>query len=1065
MRKWKLFSLIMFVTLTMIANGLRAQEVPISGTVLSDDGTPLAGVTVSVRGTKRATFTDNSGKFTISAKDNAMLEFSFVGYAKQTVKASAGMKVQLAKGESGQMEDVVVTAMGIKKERKALGYSVSDLSAQELMKNKNTNIVNSLAGKVPGVNITQSSGSAGAGAAITIRGGNSTSETRQNQPLFVVDGIIYDNSTTVTGNTGTDGLSRSNTSYSNRVMDINPEDIENLSVLKGAAAAALYGSRAADGVVIITTKKGAEGNVKVSVNSKISTSWADKLPEVQTEFGNGFYSNNGVFNNITPNIPTGGTVPQFSSWGQKIGDSTRYDNIGNFFQHGVLADNNVNVSGGSKNGSFFLSGSNFNQTGIVPKTDYDKTTFRFNGEQRYGRLTLNANVAYSIANTNRTLTTSGLYGGSTGGSGNGTMGAIYGMPVTFNAKNYVNPDGTQYRKFAGSIPLENDIDNPYWIINKDQLTSKTRRFTGGINGSFKITGWWDVIARLGYDQYNTNDYTYIAPGSVVIPLYQNGRLSKDLYSYTYTTTTVMTNFHKSFGDFDTHLMLGSTTENTDWVNQNLWGYNFVGIGIVSFNNIATTNQQLKDNSTKKRLIGTYGEVGISYKDIAYITATGRNDWSSTLPLNNRSYFYPSVSGSLVFTELLPKNTILSFGKIRGSWAQVGKDANPYSTFTYENPPISIGGYTGLGNQYTAGNPLLIPEIQNSWEVGTELRFLKGRISLDYTYYHSQTKNQIAQPRLSNASGYILNSINSGTVINKGMEIALTGKAISRRDFGWDVTLNFSYNRGRLGTFLQGVSYFYPTDAQFGTIKAASVPNGGYFLGMTGIRYLRQTDAKGVEIPNGRYQVDPTTGLYKLNNNSPVVGNREPDFIGGVNNTFRYKRLSLSFLLDIRKGGDVYNGTEYYQVVTGMSKKTTLNDRQSVTVSGVNSQTGADLTQTYNANQSYPIGTQTVDGKAMIQNYWLNYAANSNNFITSVNWLKLRSLSLTYDFTSMLKSNKVIKNISATAVGTNLFTWTNYKGMDPEVSAAGGTGGSGSTGIDYLGVPAVTSVTFGINVTF
>jgi len=1064
MRKWKLFSLIMFVMLNMIALGGRAQDVPISGTVLSDDGTPLAGVTVTVRGTKRATYTDNNGKFTISAKENAMLDFSYIGFAKMTIKASADMKVQLTKGDSGQMTDVVVTAMGIKKERKALGYSVSDLSASELMKNKNTNIVNSLAGKVPGVNITQSSGSAGAGAAITIRGGNSTSDSRQNQPLFVVDGVIYDNSTTVPGNTGTDGLSRSNTSYSNRVMDINPEDIENLSVLKGAAAAALYGSRAADGVVIITTKKGAEGSVKVSVNSKISTSAANKLPEVQTEFGNGIYSNNGIFNNITPT--PGASVPQYNSWGPKIGDSAKYDNIGNFFQHGVLADNNVNVSGGSKNGSFFLSGSNFNQTGIVPKTDYDKTTFRFNGEQRYGGLTLNANVAYSIANTDRTLTTSGLYGGGTGGNGNGTMGAIYGMPVTFNAKNYLNPDGTQYRKFAGSIPLEGDIDNPYWIINQDQLTSKTRRFTGGINAGYKITSWWDVIARLGYDQYTTNDYTYIAPGSAVIPLYQNGRLSKDLYTYAYTTTTVMTNFHHTFfGDFDTHLMLGSTTENTDWVNQNLWGYNFVGVGIISFNNIAATNQQFRDNTTKKRLVGAYGEFGISYKDIAYITATGRNDWSSTLPLNNRSYFYPSVSGSLVFTELLPKNTILSFGKIRGSWAQVGKDANPYSTLTYENPPISIGGFTGLGNQYTAGNPLLIPEIQNSWEVGGELRFLKGRIGLDYTYYHSQTKNQIAQPRLSNASGYILNSINSGTVVNKGMEISLTGKPIVRKDFGWDVTLNFSYNKGRLGTFLPGVSYFYPTDAQFGTIKAASVPNGGYFLGMTGIRYLRQTDAKGVEIPNGSYQVDPTTGLYKLNNNNPVVGNREPDFIGGINNTFRYKRLSLSFLLDIRKGGDVYNGTEYYLVATGMSKRTLLNDRQSVTVSGVNSQTGADFTQTYNANQSYPLGTQTIDGKAMIQNYWQNYAANSYNFITSVNWLKLRSLSLTYDFTSMLKSNKVIKNISATAVGTNLFTWTNYKGMDPEVSAAGGTGGSGSTGIDYLGVPAVRSFTFGVNVTF
>jgi len=237
------------------------------------------------------------------------------------------------------------------------------------------------------------------------------------------------------------------------------------------------------------------------------------------------------------------------------------------------------------------------------------------------------------------------------------------------------------------------------------------------------------------------------------------------------------------------------------------------------------------------------------------------------------------------------------------------------------------------------------------------------------------------------------------------------------------------------------------------------------LGMTGQPYLREVDSKGQEIANGRYQVDPSTGLYKLNANNPVVGNREPDFIGGFNNTFRYKRLSLSFLLDLRKGGDVFNGTEYFMVLNGLSKQTLLNDRKSVTVTGVNSSTGAAFDQTYTSGQSYTIGTTTRTGDYMIQQYWQNYAANSYNFITSVNWLKLRSLSLTYDFSSVLKNQKVIRGISATAVGTNLYTWTNYKGMDPEVSAAGGTGGSGSQGIDYLGVPAVASFTFGINITF
>jgi TonB-linked SusC/RagA family outer membrane protein len=1045
---------LLIVPLFLLSLSTLAQEKTISGTVLSAiNKSPVANATVTNQNTKQNTTTNNAGRFSIKASKGDVLEITHVSHISMTLTVGDGSEipVELQVNEA-QLGEVVVTALGIKKERKALGYSVTDLSAQELMKNKNTNVINSLAGKVPGVNVTQFSGAPGAGASITIRGGNSTSETRQNQPLFVIDGIIYDNSTTVTGNTGTDGLSRSNTTYSNRVMDVNPEDIENLSVLKGSAAAALYGSRAADGVVVITTKKGAEGNVTVNVNSKVSTSWANKLPEAQTIFGPGSYASNGVLN--TTNV--------YSSWGAKIPtDSTIYNNIDNFFQHGVIYDNNINVSGGSKNGSFYLSGSNFRQTGIVPNTAYQKTTFRFNGEQRYGRLTLNANVAYSIANTDRTLTTAGLYG-----SGVGSMQELYNWPQTYNLKNYINPDGTQHRIYAGTLALENDVDNPYWIINQDKLTSKTNRFTGGINGNYKITSWWDITGRVGYDQYATNDYTFIAPGSALSPLYQNGRLSKDLVDYTYITTTVMSNLHKTFfKDFDAHLLVGTTSENFNTKSQNHWGYNFNTPGTFSFNTIAPTNKFFTDATIRRRLVGVYGEVGVSYKDLIYLTATGRNDWSSTLPVENQSYFYPSVSGSFVFTNLLPRNSILSFGKLRASWARVGKDANAYATNTYENPPITIGSYVGIGNQWQAGNPNLIPEIQTSWELGGEFRFLNGRIGLDYTYYHSQTKNQIGQPRLAQSGGFIFSTLNAGTVINKGMEIALTGKVISQKNFGWDATVNFSYNRGRLGAFIPGVAYFYPTDVQFGTIKAASIPNGGYFLGIIGQPYFREVDSKGIEIPNGRYQIDPTTGFYKLNPNLPVVGNREPDFIGGFNNTLRYKKLSLSFLLDIRIGGDVFNGTEYFMILNGLSKKTLLNDRQSVTLTGVSSRTGADTTVTYNAGQNYTIGTTTYAGTNMIQQYWSNYAANSYNFITSVNWLKLRSLSLTYDFTGLFKKQTVIKGFSATATGTNLFTWTNYKGMDPEVSVAGGTGGSGSTGIDYLGVPAVASFTFGINLKF
>ena len=1064
-----IFAATAMATLALSAHSLKASAVPednfitptavqqqkttVAGTVTDAAGEPIIGASIVVKGTSRGTVSDADGYFTLSAPQGATLEVSCIGFEKKTIKVPASGKVSVMLNEdSRSLGDVVVTAMGIKKERKALGYSVTDMKADELMKNKNTNVINSLAGKVPGVNITQSSGAAGAGANIVIRGANSTAEGRSNQPLFVVDGIIYDNSTSVVGNSGTDGMTRNATTFSNRVMDINPEDIADISVLKGAAAAALYGSRAADGAIIITTKKGGEGSVKVDYSGKVSASFATKLPEAQKQFGRGAYSDNGVFNDLT-----------YNSWGKAYdGSETLYDNIGNFFRTGAVFDNNVSISGGSKNQSFFLSLSNYNQQGIVRKTGYDKTTVRFNGEQKYGKLTVSANVTYSLSKTDKTLTSGGLYDGG----GTGTMTALYSWPLQEDMSHYLNDDGTKYRLFDGVWELAEDKENPYWIINKDKMYDKTHRFTGALTGNYKLTDWWDVTARFGYDNYTTDAYTYIAPGSVVKELYQNGRLSKSDYRYEYWSTNVMTNLHKTFGDFDLGLMLGTTAESTERLNQTHWGYNFTTPGTVSFTNIASSNKFFNDATSKKRLVGVYGEARAAYKNLAYLTFTGRNDWSSTLPLDNRSYFYSSVSGALVFTELLPKNDILSFGKVRASWAQVGKDADPYATLTYLESPIVYGGYTGVGNMITKGNSILKPEIQTAWEIGTELRFLNGRLGLDWTYYHSSTKNQIASPRLSNASGYVMMSINSGSVINEGMEVSITGKPFDGKDFKWESTLNFSYNKGRLGDFLDGVGMFYPTDAQFGSVKSASVPNGGKFMALVGTRFETQHDADGNEISGGKYLIDPTTGLYKVHSGTnDVVGNREPKLIGGWNNTFTYKNLSLSFLLDFRIGGDVFNGTEQFMVNNGLSKLTTLNNRQSVTVEGINATTGEPYSATYEAGKTYTFGKTTYSGEAMIQKYWSNYADNSYNFIQSVNWLKLRSLSLSYDFTSLLPSHNIIKRLSANITGQNLLTWTNYKGMDPEVCTAGGTGGSGATGIDYCSVPSVRTVTFGVNITF
>ncbi|MDD4257080.1 MAG: SusC/RagA family TonB-linked outer membrane protein [Bacteroidales bacterium] len=1044
------------MAIVLLAGPMWAQNVNVTGKVTDKNGAPLMGVYVLVQGSTTGVTTELEGSYSISAPANGTLKYSFMGFDDAIVQVNGRSIIDVTLSDSSvALEELVVTALGIKKDRKALGFSVTEVGAEELLKNKQTNVINSLAGKVAGVNVTQSGGSAGSGSTIIIRGGNSASEGRDNQPLFVVDGIIYDNSTVVGGNSGTDGMTKNASTFSNRVMDINPEDIESMSVLKGAAAAALYGSRAADGVIVITTKKGAnDGTVKVSVGSKYSYSWASSLPELQDVYGRGYYNQAGVFSDYS-----------YNSWGQK-NTGTIYDNVGTFFQGGNIWDNSVSVSGGSKNGSFYLSASRYDQEGIVPTTGYDKTTFRFNGEQKYGKLTVGANVAYSISNTQKTLTTGGLYGGG----GNGAMTAVYGWARSDDMTHYLNEDGTKYRDFEQYQNLADDRENPYWIINKNKLNDQTRRWTGSVNANLDVTDWFNIVYRVGLDTYTYDEYTYIAPGGAVSEKYQNGRLSKSDRTYQYLSSNLMLNFHKTFDDFDFNLLLGQTSEDTKGVRQNHWGYDFVTAGTISFANIANENKFFTESNSLKRLIGVYGEFRAAYKNIAYLTVTGRNDWSSTLPIENRSYFYPSVSGSFVFTEVMPKNDILSFGKIRASWAQVGKDASSYATNTYMWSPAAVSdGFIGIGNNWTRGNPYLKPEIQTSWEVGAEMRFFGGRLGLDFTYYNSETTNQIAAPRLGQSTGYIFMSINSGSVSNKGMELMITATPVETKNFSWDLTLNLSGNRGRLGDFMEGVDLFYVTDVQIGGVKAAAVPNGGYFLGITGDYWKRetQTDEEGVvtEIPDGRYIVDETTGLYKTTGVvTNVLGNREPDFIGGLNNTFTYKNLSLSVLLDIRKGGLIYNGTEYLLLNNGLSPQT-LN-RESVTVEGVSSVTGEPVAYTYKAGQMYVVNGAEKSGDYMIQSYYSNYAANAYNLLTDTNWLRLRALSLSYDFKGLFSKQSFVKGLSATVTGTNLFLWSNYKGMDPEVSVSGsGTGGSGSSGIDYCGVPATAGLSFGLNITF
>ena len=1028
-----------------------AQTMKATGVITDASGEPLIGATVMLKGTKRGVTTDVNGHFSIDAPNGSTLIVSYVGMVTREIKVG-GKPVNVTLEGGNALDEVVVTALGIKREKKSLGYAVDDINAEELMKNKNTNAINSLAGKIAGVSITQSSGSAGAGSQIILRGG--TSLERDNQPLFVVDGVIYDNSTSSIGNSAYDGMLANATSNSNRIMDINPEDIENMSVLKGPAAAALYGSRAAAGVVLITTKQGKEGAVEVNLNAKYTTSWVHKLPEQQKTYARGYYTSDENGNAVLQAYTT-------QSWGAKISETGGqwYDNVGNFFENSGAWDTNLSIAGGNKNGKFFLSGSFYDQDGIIPTTGFTKTTFRFNGEQKWKMLTFGANVAYSQSRTDKTLTSAGLYGSS----GNGSMTARYNFAGSDDMRHYLNEDGSKYRMFADRQNLEDDIENPYWMLDNYKMKDNTERFTGNFSVKADIFDWWWVSYRMGIDSYTTENSNRIGEGAAVKALWQNGMLSENSLRYQYLSTNLISNMNKQFGDFNVNLMLGTSTDYTKSTTNYRWGWGFEIPGFYSFGNIKDANKKFAQAHSRKRLLGVFGEVRADWKNTVFLTVTGRNDWSSTLPVENRSYFYPSVSGAIAFTELIQdRPEWLSFGKIRASWARVGKDASPYATSTYLNSVATmLGDMTGYGTSWTRGNPILKPETTESTEVGLEMRFFNNRLHFDYAFYTNNTYDQIISPRGPQSTGYIFCSQNMGDVYNKGMELTIGGTPVKTRDFSWESSINVYGNRGTVKHLPDGTKYLYVTDVQVGNVQAASY-NDGPFMALSGGEWLRNE--------NGDLVLDKNFMPQGAQSNSTqiLVGNREPKFQGGWNNTLTYKGFTFNMLWEFRVGGAVFNGTEYAMTMSGMSKLTEGRDRLEIT--GV--QASGDgytpvETHVFEADGVYNFNGTKISGKELIKNYYTSYYyRESRNFITDVNSLRLRTISLSYELPkNVLAKTKCIKRASVSATANNLLLFSNYHG-DPEVAVSGsGITGSSSVGIDYCGVPSTASFSFGVNLTF
>lgn len=1021
-------NLLLIIILCLATHLTSAQDRLISGVVQDKStGEPLPGVSVLDKGTSNGTVTNANGRFELKAGSGSVLQVSFIGMEAQEIKIGSASfyEVQLQPTVL-QVSEVVVTAMGIKRETKALGYAVQNIKGDELVKVKESNIVNSLNGKIAGVNITNSGGAPGASSQIVIRGG--TSLLGDNQPLFIVDGIPIDNTTSF-GDTGSDGISATATTSGNRAMDINSDDIESVSVLKGPAAAALYGLKAAAGAVVITTKKGKAGEPQININTKLKLDVVNRLPEQQSMYGqgsDGSYSTDNAY-----------------SWGEEIAKGTPvYDNLGDFFEQAWSYDVNGSISGGTETSNYFLSVQRLEQKGIVPTTDYVKNSFRYNGEQTKGWFTIGMNTNYIYSTSTKTLTGDGLYGTS----GTGYMISIINWPRT-NDMSVWEENGVK-RRLLPDVELEDDIDNPNWLVRNNPITEQLHRFIGSGHIIMKPTDWLDFTYRTGIDHYNSFTRSITSPGSAMKEPYNEGAVSEiqrqnDLFSSTFTMSA-----RKKIEDFNLGLLAGHNYEQTTYNKNTHTAVSMLSPDFIGINNASDENKTFSNYKSQKRLYSVYGELSVDYNNIAYLSVTGRNDWSSTLSPENRSFFYPSVSGSFVASEFFPeqiKNTF-SFAKFRASWSQVGKDAPVYQTATYlEDPVKTIGG--GYMDSYTGGNPDLKPETTTSSEVGFDFRFLQGRLGLDFTYYNTKSEDQIIQPRVSNAIGYIFKYVNWGTVENKGIEITISAKPVKSQNWDWDTNINISHNKGTVYGLPVGLELLYVTDVQIGPAKPASV-NDGIFLGITGQKWQRTDDGKLI--------LNATTGYPLTSTNATnIVGNREPDFLIGFNNSVSYKNWNLSVLFDIRKGGSVYNATEWAMVYSGLSKETE-NRGETHTFSGVvlDSSTGEYV--------------ETTKDVVLDQNYYQNiYTAEASHFITDVNWFRLRSASLSYSFpASVCKRIGFVKSIDASLSGTNLLLFTNYEGMDPEVCAGGaGVMGAGSAGIDYAGVPATRSIALGLNLKF
>ena len=1071
---------ILFVLTCLFCSVAMMASIKVTGTVISaEDGLPVIGASVLEKGTSNGTITDFDGIYELTVSDKAVLVFSYVGLASQEVKVTGPKHDVTLKADAIAMEEVVVTAMGVVQEKKRLNFAVQNIGGEALTENKSSNFVNSLQGKIAGVSVTNAGGSPNSGSQIIIRGISSVNTSQSNEPLFILDGVA------ISGGGST-------------AADINPNDIENITVLKGAAAAALYGQDAANGVIMITTKQGEAGKIKVQANGSWQWDQATRLPKLQQTYGPGAQ---GFYKDKT----SGGWGPMLSE------NDVIYDNIGNYIKTGFYHKYDFSVNGGSEKFQAYASANWSNAEGITPE-DY---------KTRFGAL-----IKASFTPAKWVTFQMGINITDTKSRSTSGISSVYGWPINNDITDYKHDNGLPtHRYWSDTDKTGSPISPLYSIYEDDGIAKKTRNV---INGSvtFKPIKNLQIVGRVSYDVSHSSSDSYGVPrwdDSNVVPVVTQpqGDIPADYataaagtypdwdkyYEYLAWRTSTsadqtfpllgltggymhpdnylltsddITNMSKSAlgyysasmsrsqlftaganitykvelpKDFSLDLMAGTELKMSEGYSISNYGEDFIIPGTYSLSNTNRDYMELSDRTVGHsgiRRFGYFGEIRADYKGLASLSVTGRWDWSSTI--NNNPFFYPSITGGIILSELIPglnetKNNWFSYWKVRGNYAVVGKDAPAY---LYDRRFKQFGTYPdggyGIDPTMSSASRDLMPEMSYSWEIGTDIKLFDNKTRLDVAYYSTKVDNQIVTVRVSPSSGYILQTRNEGAIRNHGVEFTLDQDIMKRKNFNWTMGLNFGLNRGTVVSLPEDVHEI--TGAQYGDIFTSAYL-GGSTTALTGKDYQRNADGQEIVDENGYPKINPNKNEY--------IGNREAKFQAGLSSSMNIYGVQFSFLFDARVGGDVVNVTGRNLIASGNHSILEKYRGRQVVFDGVVETTDEAGNVIYVPNTKPITLNQTT-----ITNYFYNV---STNFIEDGSYLRLSYVTLGYDFAKLMKNQKFFKGLKLNFTCNNVFLLTKYTGTDPVCNASTSAKGTGSAGIDDSPIPSTRSYNISLSASF